>query len=268
MTPDEREDAKLSLDQERYELDKRRVTAEETKSRTDNLFLNRKLPALVTMIVSASAVFFSYVQMRVAANEKTRELDVVKEKNDQEFKLAVAKFVTEHSKDIFEGTDEQQQRIRNVILASFPAEVSNTLFAQLAQSASTPQAASTWSEGQKVAAEASGVKPENAVSDVHRVYLHYQDEADAGLVDSLMSLLRAKGYRVPGRQLVTQATQGDIRYYHDDDEETKTLNDIAATVEQFLSDSKRPLGLKRIFLGKQYPNMPKGVFEVWLPKKL
>jgi hypothetical protein len=264
MTPDEREDAKLALDRDRYELDKRRVVVEESKSRTDNLFLNRRFPVLVTAIVSAAAVFFSYVQMHVASEDKERELALAREKSDQEFRLAAAKFVTDNSKLIFEGNNEEQLRIRNVILASFPPSISNALFARFEQSATSTQAATTWSEAQKVTA-AIIAKPEQPATNEPRIFLHYQDPADAALMDSLMSRLRAAGYRVPGRQLVTQSTQGDIRYYHDDDAPAVDL--VKPFVEQFLAESGRPLTLKRIGLGKQYPNIPKGVIEVWIPKR-
>ena len=264
MTPDEREDTKLQLERERAELDKRRVVVEETKSRTDNLFLNRKFPALVTAIVSAAAVFFSYVQMHVASLDKDRELELAREKNDQEFRLAAAKFVSDNSKLIFEGSEEERSRVRNVILASFPPKVSNALFARLEQAAASPQAVTTWSEGQKVSASIVA-KPEGAISDAPRIFLHYQDRADTQLLDSLISDLLAKGYRVPGRQLVTQPTQGDIRYYHDED--LPAVRQVANLVEHFLSENGHPLTLKPFDLGKQYPNIPKGIIEVWLPKK-
>jgi hypothetical protein len=86
---------------------------------------------------------------------------------------------------IFEGDEEQQSRIRNVILASFPPTVSNALFARL------EQAATTWSEGQKVTA-AIVAKPEGTISDAPRIFLHYQDPTDTKLLNSLMSDLRAK----------------------------------------------------------------------------
>src|ERR1700682_6113112 len=242
MTPDEREDAKLQLEHERAEFERRRVALEETQSRTDNLFLNRKFPALATAIVSAAAVFFSSAQVYVASLDKRRELESAREKSDQEFRIAAAKFVSDNSKLIFEGSEEEQSRMRNIILASFPPKVSNALFARLEQAATSPQAVTTWSEGQKVTA-AIVAKPEGAISDAPRIFLHYQDRADGELLESLMNDLRAKGYRVPGRQFVTQATQGDIRYYHDQD--LPTVEQVTNAVEQFLSENGRPLKLKR-----------------------
>jgi hypothetical protein len=264
LTPDEREDAKLQLDQKRYALDERRLLVDEAKSKTDNLFLNRKFPTLVTAIVSITAVVVSYAQFQIASQAKDRELTATSLKNDQDLKLAAAKFVSDNAKFIFEGTPDEQARMRSVILASFPADVSNALFTRLEQSASSPQAATTWSEGQKEAA-AIVAKPTGTVEDSPRVFLHYQDSGDVALLDSLMSELRAKGYRVPGRQLVTQTTQGDIRFYHAEDQ--PTVDQVAALVEQFLTTNGRPLSLKHYDLSKQYPNVPKGVIEVWLPKK-
>ena len=264
MTSDEREDAKFQLESDRVELEKRRVVVEESKSRNDNLFLNRKFPAVVTAIVSTAAVFFSYVQMHVATLDKKHELELLASKSDQEFRLEAAKFVSDNSKLIFEGNEEEQSRIRNVILASFPPTGSNALFARLEQAATSPQAATTWSEGQKVTA-AIVAKPEGTISDAPRIFLHYQDPSDTKLLNSLMNDLRAKGYRVPGRQLVTQPTQGDIRYYHDED--LPAVQQVAKLVEQFLSENDRHLALKRLDLTKQYPSIPKGVIEVWLPRK-
>jgi len=258
MTSEEREDAQFQLESDRVELAKRRVVVEESKSRNDNLFLNRKFPAVVTAIVSTAAVSFSYVQMHVATLDKNHELELLASKSDQEFRLKAAKFVSDNSELIFEGNEEQQSRIRNVILASFPPTVSNVLFARL------EQAATTWSEGQKVTA-AIVAKPEGTISDAPRIFLQYQDPSDTKLLNSLMSDLSAKGYRVSGRQLVTQPTQGDIRYYHDED--LPAVQRVAKLVEQFLSENDRHLVLTRLDLTKQYPSIPMGVIEVWLPRK-
>ncbi len=47
------------------------------------------------------------------------------------------KFVSENSKVIFEGTEEERTRIRNVITVTFPQNITDALFRKLEQTATT-----------------------------------------------------------------------------------------------------------------------------------
>ena len=95
------------------------------------------------------------------------------------------------------------------------------------------------------------------------VYIHYQDKRDSNLADDLVRSLTDSGYRVPGKELVVQRTSGDVRFFHL--EERDQADHIARLVQEFAKKRGRDLNLDSLFAGRTFPNVPRGLFEVWIP---
>ena len=78
-----------------------------------------------------------------------------------------------------------------------------------------------------------------------------------------MDKLRDKGYKVPGRQRVSQETRGDVRFYHEGDR-THAEN-IRTTVEEHLASAGRKQEIHILYLGDRFKNVPPSVIEIWIP---
>jgi tetratricopeptide (TPR) repeat protein/MinD-like ATPase involved in chromosome partitioning or flagellar assembly len=99
------------------------------------------------------------------------------------------------------------------------------------------------------------------------IYLHYRDGNDFATLKRIAAELRKQsGYTVPRSfQLVTQATTGDVRYFHQEDEAKATK--IKEIVEKTLqaSDIEKTLELKQLLRLGAIKDVPQGWIEVWLP---
>ncbi|MCP9493663.1 MAG: NB-ARC domain-containing protein [Pyrinomonadaceae bacterium MAG19_C2-C3] len=116
---------------------------------------------------------------------------------------------------------------------------------------------------QLAAASAVNNPPEVATPTQPKIYLHYNDTRDAPVLYALTTDLSNVGYKVSGKELRGERTSGDVRYFNEADK--GTASDILKIVEMRLAKQNytRPIALKS--LGKSYPYIPRGVFEVWLP---
>jgi hypothetical protein len=101
---------------------------------------------------------------------------------------------------------------------------------------------------------------------VERVFLHYNDGADAGLVEKLQMALASdlgKG-RVMAPQLVSAPSNGDVRYFFREDE--KLARRVKDSVEEALAGLGYKIGLSILFRdSRDYTDAKPGTVEVWLP---
>src|SRR4030095_2333759 len=99
------------------------------------------------------------------------------------------------------------------------------------------------------------------------IYLHYRDQNDGATLKRIAAELRKQsGYTVAGGfQLVTQATTGDVRYFHQEDEAKATK--VKEIVEKTLKASsiEKTLELKQLLRLGAIKGVPRGWIEVWLP---
>jgi tetratricopeptide (TPR) repeat protein len=99
------------------------------------------------------------------------------------------------------------------------------------------------------------------------IYLHYRDANDVATLKRIAAGLRKQsGYTVAGGfQLVTQATTGDVRYFHQEDEAKATK--VKEIVEKALKASQieKALELKPLLRLGVSKDVPRGWIEVWLP---
>jgi tetratricopeptide (TPR) repeat protein len=99
------------------------------------------------------------------------------------------------------------------------------------------------------------------------IYLHYRDQNDVATLKKIAAAVRKQtNYIVPGGfQLVTQATRGDVRYFHEEDEAK------AAKVKEIVENTLRAGGIEKTLELKSVlrlgasKGVPRGWIEVWLP---
>jgi len=98
--------------------------------------------------------------------------------------------------------------------------------------------------------------------DQTQIYLHYQDANDLTTLNAIGRALSARpDYKVQGKQLVTQPTSGDVRYFYKEDADK--AKEIMKVVEDALGRRGITLSLE-LRLPKGF-KVPRGWFEVWLP---
>jgi tetratricopeptide (TPR) repeat protein/MinD-like ATPase involved in chromosome partitioning or flagellar assembly len=99
------------------------------------------------------------------------------------------------------------------------------------------------------------------------IYLHYREPYDGSTLERIAADIRKQsGYTVPrGFQLVTQATLGDVRYFHQEDEAKATK--VKEIVEKTLKAGGigKTLELKQFLKLGMIKDVPQGWIEVWLP---
>jgi hypothetical protein len=110
-----------------------------------------------------------------------------------------------------------------------------------------------------LSAEVAASKPIDQVT----VYLHYRPTVDHELVDAVADVLRSFDYRVADERRVTQPTDGDVRFFFEDDR--KAALHVKALAESVLATKgyDAPLALldRRGRIRTAWP----GLIEVWLP---
>jgi len=259
--PGELERERLQIEREKLDLDKKR-------SENENRFLSKNFAVIVTFMASLAATlsagFLSYSQIQVAKSSHQHEMDMENAKQDREWNLEALKFVSANQDLIFNNQPEKQRPIRDVILVVFPPKIAQALFQKLEETATSSDQLLSYRQAQQTASLlASG--PESASGGTQKVFLQYQDPNDSAFMDALSDQLVKAKFRVQGKQLVTGKTNGDIRYYHDDD--SKAANAIKGIFEQYLAANGRAQKVELLPLGDRFKNVPEGVIEVWLERK-
>lgn len=255
------EEGRLAVERERLELERR-------KASVDERFLNRNLGTVITAIVSLAAVLVSLSQVWVAWSAKERELEQAAMRQNREWNLSILKYISENKALLFGTDNEERKRITSIILVTFPEEITQALFRKLEDSAGSVEEVREWNAAvaQLVRQTGTTTVPQGvaAAERAVRVFPHYQDEADADLVESIGARLEEVGYRVPGRQVVQQATKGDVRYFHEEDR--SSAQQVASMAQEQLIKAGRQLQLSTIYLGGRFKNVPPGVIELWIPR--
>ncbi|MGI9490998.1 MAG: hypothetical protein ACR2QF_01085 [Geminicoccaceae bacterium] len=98
------------------------------------------------------------------------------------------------------------------------------------------------------------------------LYLHFKNADDRDFVEEMSNILKKKGYKIAGVQLVENAmTTGDIRYRHQNKE--KDAENIKSISETYLKDNLQigKISLNTVNIGNLYPDLPKNRIELWLP---
>lgn len=274
-----------NLDAEHLAIERERLELERKKTERESGFFNRNAGAIIGALVSVAAVFASVFQSIYSSQQHAQELRLEKEQKDRELKTSelewkrkVAELFIAHDKDIFESDQPTKNRFIHIFVATLPDEFMKAILPELSpalvtsaedystvigavESTKLPKGEQT---ALQVAVEQS-VKQTTLSNDQVKptVYVHFQNKADSLFVDSLINALREAGYRVAGKQVVVQATNGDIRYYKPEDRDAaKELRDI---VQPILGNRLMISDRSLLDLSKTFPNLPRGILELWLP---
>jgi len=97
------------------------------------------------------------------------------------------------------------------------------------------------------------------------IYLHFQDRKDISTLKTIFAALKQlSNYTVAKKfELVTQATSGDVRYFHSEDESNARV--IKQIVEKALKEKLIEQRINLIMPKDLSNSVPKGWIEVWLP---
>jgi hypothetical protein len=258
---EELERERLQIEREKLELDKRRWENEDR-------FFNKNFGVIVTCIASLAATLsagiLSYSQIHVANLSQQHEIEMQNKKQDRDWNLDVLKFVSDHQDLIFSNEPSKRQHIQDVILVVFPPNIANALFHKLEETATSSDQLLGYRQAQQTAASL-GSGSESAPASTQKVFLQYQDPDDSPFMDGLSNQLVEAKFRVQGKQLVTGKTNGDIRYYHQDD--ANAAKEIKGMFEHYLETEGRAQKVQLLYLGDRFKNVPEGVIEVWLERR-
>jgi tetratricopeptide (TPR) repeat protein/MinD-like ATPase involved in chromosome partitioning or flagellar assembly len=96
------------------------------------------------------------------------------------------------------------------------------------------------------------------------IYLHFQDRKDVPMLKRIAAALKNSKYKVAnGFELVTQATTGDVRYFHGEDESNAKA--IKRVVEDTLKENRTEQSIELLAPRNLSNRVPQGWIEVWLP---
>ncbi|PXF28838.1 hypothetical protein WH50_24135 [Pokkaliibacter plantistimulans] len=151
------EQQKVYIELEKLKLEEKRVLLEGSFSKK---YAAPLLGVFGTVIASILALTASNVsnkikekEIQIATSQKQQELDRIHFENDRKWKFEAVDFVFKNQQAIFSGSTEKQIAIRNVMIATFPSEVTSPLFEKI-KASSTAEAQQVWSDGQEISARA------------------------------------------------------------------------------------------------------------------
>jgi hypothetical protein len=150
MTDQELNEAKHKLERDRFEFDKDR-------SRLEGRFLHRNFAAVISASISIAALSVSISQVWVAHIEKEREAEAsatkqqIETQREQEldnrrWNYDSLQFVANNKDVIFGPNTEQQKRIIDVMIATFPFVVLDPLVRNIKEQSKDP---ANWKQGEK-----------------------------------------------------------------------------------------------------------------------
>lgn len=144
---------------QKLRLEERKIAAEERKLEIEHSFFHKHVGLFITAVLSLAAVLVSGSQVWVANINKNKELELSQQQrekeleqktmeNERRWKLDGLKFVMSNQELIFSEDLDQRRRIRDIMVATLPEEITLPLFRRLA-ALSAPDERSIWNEGRQ-----------------------------------------------------------------------------------------------------------------------
>lgn len=259
-----------SLAREKLEMDRKRLLLEEERALFDKRFWHRNFGTMTTfavaflgLVLSVAQVWVAYVQKDRDALQRDREIEIARIQKERELESQerrdLREFVSKNDTQIFSADTQVRERMKKLMLTTFTAEIVQPVIASIFV-ISPPAQQATWAVAR---GEADQIAAQQARPLGPLVYVHYQDKRDAGLALEVAKVLVQSGYRAPGTELVVQRTKGDVRYFHIDEKDQ--ADHIAGLVSDYLKKQGRNQAMTPLFVGRTFPNVARGLFEVWLP---
>ena len=195
--------SQLELDWRRWEFERRiaaeRLEIDRQRAVADQNFFAKHFPTLVTGLLSLAAILISITQVWVAHIGKGRELDLArinKEaeiqsaslKHERDWNLEAVKFVASNSDLIFGVNAETRDRVKNVMLVTFPPAITAALFERLEIAAETELEKLAWQGGREAAAKLLLVRTDGLyVTDETNYTMYLRFYSDGTVVSASVS---------------------------------------------------------------------------------
>ena len=130
------------IEKKKLELSRERLNFEIRKHESESNFLQRHFPAIISGAISLAALIISGTQLVIASGDRALEREIsdrrfeierkaIDQKNKRDWQLDVARFLTENATEIFEGSEEQKNRMRGIIISYFPEKQATQLFSNI-----------------------------------------------------------------------------------------------------------------------------------------
>lgn len=142
----------MNLEEKKFEFEQKRY---ENESR----FFNKNSGIFISSIVSIALIVVSFTQFKIAETNKQNELSLLslqfsqqleleKTKTEREWKIDILGYVTIHSEKIFNGTQTEKEKIMNIILVTFPPEITENLFSKV-EATTVDSSKKIWEDGRR-----------------------------------------------------------------------------------------------------------------------
>lgn len=249
-----REQLDVEVRRKTHEIELERLQLEKTRARQDRGIL-RQLPVLLAVGVSALAVLGTFFQSYMAEEGRFREMEINLRSQEldrsQKGMLEIAEFISTHSELMFSDKLQDRERIRDVLLVTFPPELTQPLFEKL--SVATPEGEQgVWREAQTLVGRISAL----------RVAIWYERPEDEPLAQALAVRLADAGYFVPIPRLDRGASEPLILFSDFDYQEAEYLKSL---IVDHLRAKERPYSFRTKRREGWAPrNAESGGIHVWL----
>ncbi|WP_410499831.1 hypothetical protein [Chitinibacter sp. S2-10] len=236
-------------------------------SRTQNKkpsFIKENFSVIVTGIASIAAIGVSAAQIYIASIDKDKELQLSKinaeetrvleeKKAKQVWMLDVAKFMTEHKKDIF-GKGEKSKQLQQIMLVTFPEEITYNIFEGLSKISEDQQ---LWADAKKAA----------RILKDPSTKIFYETDFPKEILSSIADTLAEGDIQYPYQDhpIPKGLTNGDIRYFSEKDK--LLAQQIKNNFENHACNEGYELKLNLIPLTEADIKKPIGYVEIWLSTK-
>jgi len=238
------------LDEKKLALEEKRLDLERQRLGIDARFVHKHFGVLMTAVVSVAAVVISAAQVWVSEIDKDREIELARLEQDRRWNLDLTEFLFRHKESIFSDDSAERERMRNLLVVAFPKDITAEPFKKLEATVPDEEKA-TWQQAQVLA-------------QLHRVFVHIKEEQNRSLVGRIADTLQKAGFQVQGIERVDGETNGDVRYFHSEDE--VAAEQVKNLVEKGLQDEGVQMDLKVIPTPRLASGVSPGTLEVWLPK--
>jgi hypothetical protein len=216
--------------------------------------------------VSLAAVLVSGAQVWIAHLNKERELGLAEVHAEQElslheregerrWKLDLAEFLVENRSSIFSDDAAQRQQMRDILLVTFPPEVSQELFRDL-QIIAKPEWESDWQEAESKARLLS----------MPVVYPYYASPFPKQLINAIADIASEGEYLFAPKdqEVAPELATGTVVYYYEEDRDW--AEDLRLTAQAVACYEGYDLSLRSQLRPSR--RKPAGTLEIWFPPRL
>lgn len=155
------DDKELEIEKERLAIERNRLSIERERLELENRVFQKHFGAIITAVVSLFGMVVAGTQVWIADIGKTQQEEIAKLSRDQEssrlerqhekdWNLQVAKFISEHRKEIFSGSKSEREQIANIMRATFPPNIYNVAFGKFAGGSTDQNAREMWRGAQNI----------------------------------------------------------------------------------------------------------------------